>query len=210
MAEHQTMNTIIHAAFRRDIARFTHALDAFPAGSTARAQQLSVAWRNLADQLHHHHQDEETIFWPVLRELGAEQVLVGDLEGEHARMLSALETADAAMRAFAADPSAPNVAAARTAIEQLGVILNDHLAHEERDLEPLAVAQHGSPQMKAAGRKVRQAHKGGTGTFVAWLQDGADEDARTALRREIPAPVLFVLGRVAGRDYTRRIASVWA
>lgn len=210
MTEHKTMNTIIHAAFRRDIARFSAALDAFPAGSTRRAEQLGDAWDNLAFQLHHHHQDEETIFWPALRELGADESLVGDLGGEHARMLAALDTADAAMRTFRADPSEQNTAAARSAVDQLGVVLNDHLLHEERDLEPLAAAQLGTPQMKAAGRKVRAAYKGNAGTFMAWLQDGADPDAKAALRHEIPAPVLFILTRVGGRDYNRRIAPVWA
>src|SRR4051794_23432410 len=113
MTEHKTMNTIIHAAFRRDLARFTTALDAFPAGSTARAQQLATAWDNLAFQLRHHHEDEETIFWPALRDLGAQPALVGDLEGEHARMLGALDAADSAMRTFRSDPSQPNTAATR-------------------------------------------------------------------------------------------------
>jgi hemerythrin-like domain-containing protein len=209
MTEHKTMNTIIHAAFRRDLVRFTAALDAFRSGDKARAERLGTAWDNLAAQLHHHHEDEETIFWPALRDLGAQPELVGDLEGEHAQMLSALDTADSAMRTFRADPSDQNTAAARGSIEKLSLVLNDHLAHEERDLEPLAVQHLQSPQMKDAARKVRRAHKGGAGTFIAWLQDGADDDARTALRHDIPAPVLFVLGRVAGRDYNRRIATVW-
>ena len=33
MTEHKTMNTVIHAAFRRDLARFGDALGSFPAGS---------------------------------------------------------------------------------------------------------------------------------------------------------------------------------
>jgi hemerythrin-like domain-containing protein len=210
MTEHKTMNTIIHAAFRRDLARFTAALGVFAPGSKVRAEQLGTAWDNLAVQLHDHHEDEETIFWPALRELGAQPALVGDLEGEHARMLSALDAASAAMRRFQAEPSEPNTGAARAAVEELSLVLNDHLEHEERDLEPLAAEHLRSPQLKAASRKVRQAHKGGAGSFVAWLQDGADDDAKTALRHEIPAPVLFVLGRIAGRDYNRRIATVWA
>jgi hypothetical protein len=210
MTEHKTMNTIIHAAFRRDLARLTVAVDDFPAGSTARAEQLSTAWANVAFQLHHHHEDEETIFWPALRDLGAEPALMGDLEGEHASMLSALDAAESAMRTFRADPSEQNTAAARSAIANLATVLGDHLTHEERDLEPLAAEHLSSPQMKDAARKVRQAFKGNAGTFMAWLQDGADADARAALRHEIPPPVLFVLTRFGGRDYNRRIAPIWA
>jgi hypothetical protein len=46
--------------------------------------------------------------------------------------------------------------------------------------------------------------------LFAWLQDGADHDALSALRHEVPAPVLFVMGRLGGRDYNRRIAPVWS
>jgi hypothetical protein len=210
MPTHHTMNTIIHAAFRRDLARFDHALAGFPAGSRDRADQLSVAWDNVAFQLHHHHEDEEDIFWPAFRELGADESLVGDLDGEHQRMLTALDVADAAMKVFRADPSAEQAQAARSAVSGLSEVLLDHLAHEERDLEPFAISHEGAPQVKAAQKAVRQAHKGNAGTFVAWLADGADAETVAALRHEIPPPVLFVMGKLGGRRYNREIAPTWS
>jgi len=210
MTEHQTMNTIIHAAFRRDLARFDTALADFPDGSQDRAAQLVSAWDNFAHQLHHHHQDEETIFWPAFRELGADEALTTDLGGEHARMLSALEHADDVVRRFSTDPSAVQAAAARAAVGELGEVLHDHLAHEERDLEPWAAERRDTPQMKAAAAEVRKAHKGEAGTFVAWLLDGAAAEDVAALRREIPGPVVSVLNAVPGRHYRRTVASVWA
>jgi hypothetical protein len=208
--EHRTMNTIIHAAFRRDLQRFGDALAAFPTGSAARAAQLGRAWDNLAAQLDHHHHDEETIFWPALRELGAEESLVSDLDGEHARMLAALEEANTAMATFRAEPSTDNTAAARSSVSALATVLLDHLAHEERDLEPFAADRAATPQLKAAQVAVRKAHKGEAGTFLAWLQDGADPTTLAALRREIPAPVLWMVSRTAGRRYRQEIAPTWA
>jgi hypothetical protein len=209
MTDHKTMNTIIHAAFRRDLARFDGALGSFPAGAGKRADQLAGAWSNLSDQLHHHHRDEETIFWPVLRELGAGESLMGELAGEHAQMLSALDAADAAVKAFHVDPSEETASTARATIAELGGVIESHLVHEERDLEPVAAAHSASPQMKAGLKAVRTAHKGNAGTFFTWLLDGADSDAKAGLRREVPPPVLFVITRIGGRDYTRRIAPTW-
>ena len=83
MAKHLSLNTVIHAAVRRDLGRFNAALDAFPVGSKERAAKLEGAWQNLDKQLYHHHHGEETIFWPALRELGADVSLVSDLDGEH-------------------------------------------------------------------------------------------------------------------------------
>jgi hypothetical protein len=209
MTEHKTLNTVIHAAFRRDLARFDRALATFPAGSRKRADELSAAWENFATQLHKHHEDEETIFWPALRELGADESIVGDLGGEHERMLSALDAANASMTTFHADPSAADAATARAAIGELKDTVESHLAHEERDLEPFTVSQLATPRLKAAQAAVRKSHKGGVGTFFAWLVDGGDPDVAVAMRHEVPAPVLFVLSRVGGRDYKRRIAPVW-
>jgi hypothetical protein len=210
MAVHQSMNTIIHAAFRRDLERFDAALAAFP-GTQERADQLWTAWENYAHQLHQHHDDEETIFWPAMQEVGADASLVVELDGEHERMAAALEAATAAMGALHESPTADNASAARESVAAFGAILTDHLAHEERDLEPFAVANlKGTPQFKAAQAAVRRSMKGQAGTFFAWLSDGAGPDERSALGKEIPPPVLFVIRRFGGRDYRRRIAPVWS
>ncbi len=210
MSEHQTMNAVIHAAFRRDLVRFGEALSGFSRRSPLQADQLDEAWNNLSYQLHMHHDDEETIFWPALRALGASESLMGEVENEHAQMLSALETADTAMKDVHAEPSKENVSRAHTTITELERVVLSHLAHEERDMEPIAAAHRSAPEMKAAQKAVRKAHKGQTGTFFAWLLDGASGDTTAALRREVPPAVLFVASRIGGRDYRRRIAPVWA
>lgn len=209
MASTKTMNVIIHAALRRDLARFDGALAEFPVGCKTRATRLSAAWDNLAHQLHQHHQDEQTIFFPALRELGADESLVGDLDSEHARVLTALDAASTSMQPFRSSPSAGNARTAREAVAELNGILAEHLAHEERDLEPFAARHASTPQMTNARAAVRTAHKGKTGTFLAWLTDGADPDTARALRLQIPPPVLFIATRVGGRNYHRHIATAW-
>jgi hypothetical protein len=113
------------------------------------------------------------------------------------------------MQEFRTAPTASNAEAARAAIAGLDTVLVQHFTHEERDLEPFAAGHRETPEIKRAQVAVRKAHKGGTGTFVAWLLDGADADAEARLRKEIPPPVLFVLTRIGGRSYNRDIASVW-
>jgi hypothetical protein len=208
--EHRTMNTVIHAALRRDLRRVDDALERFPAGCRARAGQLTAAWDNVAHQLHLHHRDEETLFWPAFQELGVEQALIDELEAEHGQMVAALTTAEAAMLSFAVDPAASNVAVARDAVAELHRVLDEHLAHEERDLEPFGAGHKESPQHKAAVARARKSHTEGAGTFFAWLSDTDDPDIAVALRREVPAPVLFLLTKVAGRRYNRRTAAAWA
>jgi Hemerythrin HHE cation binding domain len=210
MSEHKTMNTIIHAAIRRDLSRFETAFELFPAGSKRRADELAIAWDNLAFQLHHHHEDEETIFWPVLRALGADDTLTSCLKGEHAQMIAALAAANDEIDSFRVDPTGQRAASARRAVGSLDAVLTAHLSHEERDLEPESIRHHATRQIKDAQRRVRKAHRGNQGTLFTWLQDGADADEIAALRREVPRPVLFLLCRTSGRRYRRTIAPVWA
>jgi hypothetical protein len=209
MADDKTLNSVIHAAFRRDLARFDGALASCPDGSQSRADALGAAWDNLATQLRHHHEDEEALFWPALLRLGVDQALVTELDGEHARMLTALDAADASMRSFRSDPSGRNASVARGVIGELRAVLVEHLDHEERDLEPAAATHRKAPEIKAAQLAVRKSRKGEAGTFFAWLADGADDETRSLLRQEVPPPVLFMLTRVGGRDYRRRIATTW-
>ena len=59
MTEPLSMNQIIHAAVRRDVARTEQALRTLADGDGARARQVQVAWRNLVRELTHHHEAED-------------------------------------------------------------------------------------------------------------------------------------------------------
>jgi iron-sulfur cluster repair protein YtfE (RIC family) len=203
------MNTVIHAAVRRDLARFRQALNDFPAGSQQRAAQLNAAWQNLDGQLYHHHHGEETIFWPALRDLGADESLVSDLGGEHERLAEAMTQTRNAMSALVAEPNETNVDQARAAFATLEDVVDTHFSHEERDLEPMMADVVASPRWKDAQSQIRKTQSpSSAGLYFAWLLDGADPEARAFLRHEVPPPVLFVLSRVFGRPY-HRVAAAW-
>lgn len=203
------MNTVIHAAVRRDIARFAQALEAFPVGSRQRAKELAAAWRHLDGELYHHHHGEETFLWPALRELGADESLVGDLGGEHERLAEAMTLTRSAMAALATEPSGEHLDKAKAAVATLREVIETHFTHEERDLEPMMANWADTPQFKkalAANRRTRSLPAGGV--FLAWVLDEADPDARAFVNHEIPKPVVFVLTRLFGRSYDQ-VAAAW-
>ncbi|KAA1397926.1 hemerythrin domain-containing protein [Aeromicrobium ginsengisoli] len=209
MTEHLTLNTVVHAAFRRTLARFDRALETFPAGSQTRADQLKQAWDFFDEELHHHHHYEEEFFWPALEKTDADLSAVIDLDDEHDAMRAALTQATAAMATLATGPVASAATNARAAIDHLSTVLLDHLAHEERDLEPISAAYKDAPPMRAALAQVKKAHLKNMGNFVEWLQDGADDTDLAGMRKELPPPVIFLFGKLAGRRYRRDIAPTW-
>lgn len=204
------MNVIIHGAFRRDMARFETALAEFPAGSQARAAQLGRAWDFFDHELHSHHKDEEEIFFPAITQLGASDELLAGLTSEHGELVAALEAAATAMTALRTDPSTANAAAARAAVAALHQVFDDHVKHEEAELEPLLLKNLHAPALKRASKQARRAQGAvGGAQFLAWLQDGATPENRAALAATIPKPVLLILGNYVGRGYRRDVASVW-
>jgi hemerythrin-like domain-containing protein len=209
-AAHLTMNTVVHAAFRRTLARFDTALGAFPDGSQTRADELGRVWDFFDHELHVHHGFEEEYFWPALQETDADLSSLAELDGEHEAMRAALAEATTARHALVGDPTAARAATARASVATLTTVLLDHLAHEERDLEPISAAYMDAPSMKKALAQVKKAHFRSMGTTVEWLRDGATAEDVAGLHAEIPRPVASTFARLAGGRYRREIAPVWA
>jgi hypothetical protein len=84
-----------------------------------------------------------------------------------------------------------------------------HLHHEEADLEPFILPHLESPEWKAVEKRLRPASLADSGRWMAWVQDGMSPQERAYFRATIPAPVTFLLSRVAGRSYYREVAPAW-
>ncbi len=205
-----SMNKVIHAAVRRDLARLGGALDEVTDGDRRRATDLGRAWRNLRDQLRHHHVQEDTILFPVVVHLGVDPALVEALEAEHQAMAEALDEIDSAMGSYATSASSADAADAADAVRRGTKVVDQHLAHEEGELEPLVRAHLETPEWQTAMRQLRKQPARQAGWFFAWVEDGASEEARAYLASEVPGPVRFILGRVFGRGYHRTVAPVWS
>jgi len=204
-----TMNRVIHGAVRRDLARFAAALDSLPDGDTARAGALARAFANLRRELTNHHESEDTHAWPALKKLGADEDLLQAMESEHADMSRALADTDAALGTLARTGTAADAAAARDSLARTRQVVDQHLTHEETDLEPVIQKYAETPEWKAVEKAFRRHPPTVIGPFLAWVTDGMEDDERTYFRSTIPRPVVAVFTKVFGRRYTRDIAPVW-
>ncbi|WP_029431878.1 hemerythrin domain-containing protein [Blastococcus sp. URHD0036] len=204
-----TMNSVIHGAVRRDLDRLAAALAELPVGDTARAADLARAYSYLCRELHHHHEGEEAYVLPWMAAQGLALDLLPVMESEHAAMSAAVDETDAALQELAADASAPRIAAARESVARTRAVVDTHLDHEERDVVPAIVPHMESPGWKGVEKKLRARPAADNGRFFAWITDGMADEHRTYIRSTVPAPVVFVFGRVLGRGYRREVAPVW-
>lgn len=208
MAE-MSMNKAIHGAFRRDLTRFITALSSFPPGDVKRGNQLAAAWSNFDDQLTQHHTGEDEIAWPALTAVGASPSLLATMDAEHEAMAAAVVVVNAAVSALKSSASIEDVSTARAAFERLQAVTVAHLEHEEGELEPVYLAKMDTPEIKAMGRAFGRVSPARGGRFFAWVADGASPDEMAAITRDVPGPVLAVIGGIFGRGYRKEIASVW-
>jgi hemerythrin-like domain-containing protein len=209
MTAQLTMNRLIHAAVRRDLDRLAAALDQLRGGDVGRAQALQRAFANLRRELTHHHEGEDAHIWPMLAKVGVASDLLGSMESEHHAMAEALAETDAAMASLAVSGSAGDAAEARASLLRTRAVVDQHLTHEEDELEPQLHPHTESPEWKAVEKKLSRQPPGVAGPFFAWLTDGMSAEHRAFLRTLIPPPVVTVLARVFGRRYNREVAPVW-
>ena len=209
MSERLSMNQIIHAAVRRDVARTEHALRALTDGDSVRARQIQVAWRNLVRELTHHHEAEDEILWPFLLRRGVDAGLLKEMESEHVAMKQALASASEAVDNVVATSTAATAAAAADTVAGASKVIVGHLDHEERDVEGPLGNLEDDPEFKALSKKLRPASMVDAANALAWMDDGAGERERSSLRSTIPAPVVAVLTRLVARRYRREVAPVW-
>lgn len=204
-----SMNKAIHGAFRRDLDRFIGALTTFSPGDRARAQQLDAAWANFDDQLTHHHEGEHTIAWPALRSVGVSQELLDAMDAEHDVMAQALAETRTAMGAFTRTAGLEESQAALAAFQRLRTVTVQHLDHEETELEPVYLAKRDTAEIKAMGKAFGKVSPARGGRFFAWLLDGASPAEREAVTRDVPGPVIAVIGGIFGRGYRKNVAPAW-
>ena len=204
-----SMNKAIHGAVRRDLDRFIAALSAFPPGDLARAKQLDTAWANFDDQLTYHHEGEHEIAWPALEAVGVSSDVIAQMDAEHETMAAALAETRTAMAALARTAGREESQAALAAFRKLQGVTLQHLDHEEAEIEDVYMAKRDTPEIKAMGRAFGRTSPARGGRFFAWVLDGASPDERDAVTRDVPGPVLSVIGGIFGRGYRKNVATVW-
>jgi uncharacterized protein (TIGR03086 family) len=160
----------IHRAVRRDLDRLSRALEAGPPASS---EAVRAYWADFADKLHHHHELEDEVIWPLLgtRLDGRVDDLLAENAAQHAAMRAAMDELDEVLATTADDRSS-----ARAALAVATERIVSHLADEEADVLPLVaevITQDDVAFFMAESAKVDPPP-----VFLPWvLDDAADEDA---------------------------------
>jgi hypothetical protein len=96
---------------------------------------VAAYWTETARQLHHHHELEDTIVWPLMGQRLGQRVaaLLARNAHEHEIMVSAMDGFEFAVTTI----STSGIPAARGALANLSNAIQTHLTDEEADVLPL-------------------------------------------------------------------------
>jgi len=207
------MMYLLHHGFRRDLACFAAAAKHIPADDAATWEALLRRWDLFAALLHDHHEKEDAVLWPYLRDRAAQAndlpalKLLEEMEAEHSIIDPLLQDARRALAEQVARPDERNRDGLVAVLEQTAAELGDHLSHEERDA--IAILQKyvgGDEWADLERRKFRGGLKPSVLlSMLPWVAQDAPESAVAPLLAEAPAPFRLMLR--LGRKRFQRLQS---
>lgn len=203
---------VVHDAVRREWGLAPGLVRAVEAGDTRRAEVVAAHLDLQAAMLHHHHEGEDRVLWPVLLPRVPEALAPAllALEADHAGIAETQARVTAALTRWRAGAGTEDREALARALDELLVQITEHLAAEETNALPLCASLlspaewHRLGQEGMAGLPKRQLP-----LALGSLMHGADPQVITMMLSHLPLPARILLPRLARRAYARYALTVY-
>ncbi|MBP9686850.1 MAG: hemerythrin domain-containing protein [Candidatus Doudnabacteria bacterium] len=193
-----TMLLLSHHAFRRDMARFLTAIEHMIAGDHSRDEAVQAEWKtSFCTALHGHHAAEDTHIFPDIRKNHPElSAALDTLTEQHHHIDPVLEQGNAAF----ADLAHPEKAQA--VMQELKILLDEHLAFEEAEITPTLRSGKDFPQPadEAAAAMYAQG--------FAWSMHGIAPSVVEHVTKLLP-DILTSKLPAARDEFEKKCARVW-
>lgn len=202
---------VVHTALRRELRLAGPVVRRVGGGDTRRATVVSWHLELVLRVLHDHHTLEDDLVWPPLRDRAGTDVapLVELMALQHERIHDAMERVADLRRTWerAADIATRDQLAG--ALDDLHAALVEHLDVEEREVLWRAEVHLTDAEWGAVAAKAGTAHTGRERSLVfGMLQHEGDPEVLASMLAPAPAPVRFLVPRLARRAFRRHAAAI--
>lgn len=206
------MMGIVHAAFRRDLARLEVTLKAAtaPSGGRRRAVARHVLW--LMEMLHAHHQGEDDGLWPLVGKRDpAANGLLDEMVAEHHAIVPAIAALRAAARRYGSAGDDSSDVELTQALDSLTALLVPHMDREVAEAMPLVAQALTAADWDAWNHKYNVKPKSlrQLGLEGHWLLDETGPADHRFVTHQVPAVPRFIMLRGFARLYRRRTTAWW-
>ena len=202
---------VVHTAMLREFRLAPAAVRRVPEDSTRRARAVARHLAFVCDMLHHHHQGEDDLLWPLLRDRvpASARPVLDEVEDQHAGIDATLSTVTAARHAWVHTPGDAQREALAAALDQLYVLLKAHLDLEESAVLPLAASVLTESEWGAVGEAgAASMPKSALVLAIGMFAYEGDPAVLQAMLAHAPAIPRFVVPRIGPRVYARRAREV--
>ncbi|MFH7341074.1 hemerythrin domain-containing protein [Streptomyces sp. KHY 26] len=127
---------VVHEAFRQSYARLPELVRGVASGDGARAAVVADHAHLVEEFLHLHHKGEDELLWPKLLERAGDRLgeTVRLLETQHEEIATLLNESSERLAFWRDLPTSKNGEQLAVTLEQLGLVLTEHLGIEEKDV----------------------------------------------------------------------------
>jgi hemerythrin-like domain-containing protein len=203
----------VHNCFRQQFGNLPGLVQGVAAGDRARAAVVVEFLGELTVALHHHHEGEDELMWPVLLERAPmDSALILRMEEQHERIAELYRRAERSAETFTAQADPVSRDTLAETLTELNDALGEHLHDEEVHILPLVEQVMTVPEWEALGERGRAGiPKNRMLVFLGFLLDANTPERGKEFIGKSPAPARLawsLLGRRAFRKEYRRIYGV--
>jgi Hemerythrin HHE cation binding domain len=201
---------IVHRTFRKVYEESARLVRAAPTPSPGRVTFLADHIDFGLAALHHHHEGEDELLYPVLIKRVPEQAAMTEqVEHEHLLIKTALDAASAASAAWRQRPSAETGEALAAALDHLNAVVQPHLDDEENKVVPLAAVTLTQREWDEMGKHgVAWIPRNKRGIAFGMLCEPLGQDDRVHMMRSLPAPVRMLYPILIERPWKKYAATL--
>ncbi len=196
----------VHGVFRDSLGAAPMLVGGVAPGDAERVALIANYYENILSFLEAHHDGEEKLVFPLLRErCTASAALIDDMAEQHEEAIALLEEARSSLAAWPSGDAAAQKAAADR-LDALCSHLGEHLDDEEKNVLPLAAANLSMEEWGALPGH-GMANFGGDKIWLilGLIRERMTDEQRAAMLEHLPPPALEMwtgLGEQAFKDYS--------
>jgi iron-sulfur cluster repair protein YtfE (RIC family) len=196
----------VHGVFRDCLGAAPTLVGDIADGDAARVAVIANYYENVLSFLAAHHDGEEVLVFPLLKERCDDAgALIDHMAEQHHEALELLGRANAALAAWPAGDAAAQQAALER-LEDLCTHLNAHLAEEEQKVLPLATEHLSMEEWGALpGHGMANFHGDKIWLILGLIRERMTDGQRAAMMAHMPPPALDMwngFGEQAFKDYS--------
>jgi len=199
----------VHGVFRDTLGAAPILVGGVAPGDAERAALIANYYENILSFLHSHHDGEEHLVFPLLRErCDGAGALLDEMAEQHHEALELLGQAQAALAAWPGGDAAAQKAT-QERLDELCSHLNEHLAEEEQKVLPLAT-EHLSMQEWGAlpGHGMANFHGDKIWLILGLVRERMTDGQRAAMMANMPPPALEMWSGFGQQAFTDYVAGV--